>query len=66
MTRFAFAAARCFGVLGPGPTRRASFYYAEHFGFRRLPMRVDAQDAALNVALLAEAETRRGVRTVRG
>lgn len=25
-----------------------------------------AQDAALNVAILAEAETRRGVRTVRG
>lgn len=45
---------------------KGASYYAEHFGFRRLPVRIDAQDAALNVALLAEAETRRGVRTVRG
>ena len=41
-------------------------FFAGYYGFRRVPDRVDAQDAALNVALLAEAETRRGVRTVRG
>ena len=45
--------------------QRAS-YFAAYYGARTLPRRVDAQDAALNVALLAEAETRRGVRTVRG
>ena len=41
-------------------------YFAAYYDTRTLPRRVDAQDAALNVALLAEAETRRGVRTVRG
>ena len=41
-------------------------YFAAYYGARTLPRRVDAQDAALNVALLAEAETARGVRTVRG
>ena len=45
--------------------QRAS-YFAIYYGARTLPTRVDAQDAALNVAILAEAETRRGVRTVRG
>ena len=45
--------------------QRAS-YFAAYYGARTLPRRVDAQDAALNVALLAEAETARGVRTVRG
>lgn len=41
-------------------------FFAGYYGFQRVPARVDAQDAALNVALLAEAETARGVRTVRG
>ena len=49
-----------------GAVIQGAHYYASYYGFRRLPMRVDAQDAALNVALLAEAETARGVRTVRG
>ena len=40
--------------------------FAIYYGARSLPRRVDAQEAALNVALLAEAETARGVRTVRG
>mgnify|MGYP000022193054 CR=1 FL=1 len=38
--------------------------FAAYYGARRLPRRVDAQDAALSLALLAESETRRGVRTV--
>ena len=48
------------GLIRPPPQRASDF--AIYYGFRRLPMRVDAQD----VALLAEAETARGVRTVRG
>jgi hypothetical protein len=52
------------GLIRPPPQRASDF--AIYYGFRRLPVRVDAQDAALNVALLAEAETARGVRTVRG
>ncbi len=39
-------------------------YFAAYYGARSLPRRVDAQDAALSLALLAEAETSRGVRTV--
>ena len=49
-----------------GAVIQGARYYAGYYGLRRLPTRVDPQDAALNVALLAEAETARGVRTVRG
>ena len=49
-----------------GAVVQRAHHFARYYGFRRVPDRVDAQDAALNVAILAEAETARGVRTVRG